>query len=424
MRLQLKRLALATLALSFAYQAHADFRDASSLGAPAGIWPEITFVAGADFKEFTRTISQNRDEVRKELLKEFADLVLPMVQAGAEAESAARIVADTILTFDAMHEKHKADASRNLGISLEAIFRAEFDRQFLDLGVSDSYRRVTFLRNTTLLDAVHDSAAAGTELATPIASQLYAQVDFFMYGSYTIQSRGRVTLTLTIEKYLSGESRTFSATGPIDEAIAELARTVFEFFQSNKYPEWINPQPHLQWLAAPRSQRQAVAATARLYCRSQGARLPFLREMILAGAGTGFVPGGIGPFEDGEVYAVSDRQRWNDQYYYFVGKDEMLGGPVRTDAGHGPGMKASYWCVRGTPSDETRFVEALYKTWRGTQDPEIRKGIEYVLIEIGDYGANADYRMAYPDVEAALAELAGRGVVIHVPLGMRLGAEY
>ena len=420
----MKSLTLSLLAVVFTLSAavsRADFPDSGHPGKPAGIWPEITFVSAGDFKEYTRTIQQNRDDVRRELMREFGDVVLPMVMMGADAAEAASIVADILLTFDGMHEKHKRDAELGLGRGLEAVFRAEFDRMFLDMGVSDGRRRVEFIRSPELVGAVRAANASGTPLPQAAADAAFGNLDFLLYGTYTVQPRGRVTITLTVEKYLTGQTRTFESTDFIDPAIRALAREVFDFFQSNRYADWVNPQPQLEWVPAPRSKPEALASVARMFCRGQNARLPYARELLLAEQGTIYVPGGIGPFNDGEIYAVSDRQRWNEQHYLFVGQEDATGGIVRSGAGQGDGLKARYWCVRGGASDEVRFVESLYDMWRRNSDPETRKALDYVLVQIGDFGAQPWNAGDFVDLDAALAALRARGVFVNVPLMLRPG---
>ncbi len=399
----------------------ADFPDSNRPGAPAGIWPDITFVAAGDFKEYTRTIQQNRDDVRRELMREFADVVLPMVMSGADAREAATVVANILLMFDGMHEKHKRDAAVGLGKSLEAIFRAEFDQAFIDMGVSDALRRVEFVRNTGLKNAVRDARSAGKRLPQDAALTALATVDFFMYGSFTVQPRGRVTLTLTVEKYLTGQTRTFESTDLIDAAIRNLARQLFDFFQSNRFADWINPQPHLDWVPAPRSKPEAPAPVARMYCRGQNARLPYARELLLAEQGTIYVPGGIGPFNDGEIYAVADRQRWNEQHYLFVGQEDVTGGIVRSGAGQADGLKARYWCVRGSASDEVRFIEAIYDVWRKSKDADVRKALDYILVQIGDFGAQPWSAGSYADLDEAVDALKARDIIVNIPMNLRMG---
>lgn len=402
--------------------ARADFRDPSNPQAPAGIWPEIAFMPAGDFKNFTDTISQSRDQVRKMLWREFGDLLIPLVQSGADAESTAKALADILLTFDQMHERHKIEANRGIPQSLEAIFRAEFDELHARHGISDRNRKAEFVRNTALLQAVN----AGAPIPQSVANSLYAQVEFYLYGSYTILSRGRVEITLTLERYLTGQSRSFSASGEINEAVKLLARRLFDFFQSNKYPDWMNPQPSLEWVKAPATQPEAIAATARLYCRGQNARVPYARELILAAQGSSYLSGGIAPLEDGKIYLVADRQRWDLQHYYFAGQEDATGGPIRTDAGYGT-IKASFWCVRGSPIDEIRFIEDLYRLWRKSKSPSeknIRAAIEYILTQLEDYGARSEYRDSFGDIDEAIATLQSAGVVVRVPSEMRLGGGF
>lgn len=406
----------------------ADFRDPPNAGLPAGIWPDIVFVQAGNFKEFEETMSQSRDEVRKMLFKELTDVLKPLVEAGAEAASTAKVLAEILLTFDGMHEVHKDEAVKGIPKSLESIFRAELDELHSRYDVRDHRRRTEFVRNAQVVEAVHSATRSGSPLSTETALQLYTSVDYFMYGSYTIIRGGNVELTLTIEKYYSGQTRSFSARGPIHQAIKALARKVFDFFQSNQYEEWSNPQPHLQWLPAPkRNNREEdhpsqydtwTAADARLYCRGQRARIPYARELILAAQGGEYAPGGIKYFNPNEIYLVADRQRWDMQHYYFVGQEGATGGAVRTDAGYGT-IKAKFWCVRGEPSMDIRFHEDLYRLLRKTPDPSIKRAVEYILTQLEDTGARPEYRDEFPDLDTALEFLRSKDVIVRVPADMR-----
>src|SRR6185437_2688986 len=187
------------------------------------------------------------------------------------------------LTFDSMYDVHKKDAEKNLGVSLETIFEADFDGYYRSLGLPDSARRAQFISNSNFT------------------------IDFLMAGSYTIESRGKVILTVALSKYLTGEMQTFSATGAIREATQDLAHQVFDFFQSEKYPDWVNPQPQLTWIVPTSSALPASTPAANQYCRGQGARFPYTRELIQASQGSQYRPGGIPALGEDQIYPVSDR---------------------------------------------------------------------------------------------------------------------
>ena len=377
----------------------------------AYIWPEIVFARGADYAEFAYTMSQNRDQVRKMLLQEFGELLLPMAYANADVNELAKTILGAILTFDGMHAAHKDEAVQGLGVSFEHGLRAELDRLFMANMISDSRRRVEFLSKAAY--AYKGVKAGASDPALPVGAM--KSVDFLIHGSYTLLGKNGIQVTVTLEKLTGGTSRSFTASEPINEVMPVLAKQLFDFFQANEYQEWVNPQPHLQWLPSSVTQPEATATEGKLYCRGQGARLPYARELLLSSQGGNYLPGGIPPLKFG-VYLVADKQRHDEQHYFFTDSSwDATGGPVRPSAGYGT-IRASYWCVKGTPSAEVRFYESLYRLRRESADAEVTRALECLLLKLDDFGAS-DYFCggAYPSAEKAQEFLARKGYVIELP---------
>lgn len=377
----------------------------------AYIWPEIVFARGADYAEFAYTMSQNRDQVRKMMLQEFGELLLPMAYANADVNELAKTILGAILTFDGMHAAHKDEAVQGLGVSFENGLRAELDRLFMSNMLSDSRRRVEFLsKHAYAYEGVKKNAS---DPALPIGAM--KSVGFLIHGSYTLLGGNMIQVTVTLEKLTGGTSRSFIASEPISRIMPVLAKQLFDFFQANEYQEWVNPQQHLQWLPSSVTQPQATATEGKLYCRGQGARFPYARELLLASQGGNYLPGGIPPLKYG-IYLVADKQRHDEQHYFFTDSSwDATGGPVRTSAGYGT-IRASYWCVKGTPSEEVRFYESLYRLRRESTDAQVTRALECLLLKLDDFGGS-DYFCggAYPSAEKVVDFLSRKGYVIELP---------
>jgi len=377
----------------------------------AYIWPEIVFARGGDYAEFAYTMSQNRDQVRKMLLQEFGELLLPMAYSNTDVNELAKTILGAILTFDGMHAAHKDEAVQGLGVSFEHGLRAELDRLFMANMLSDSRRRVEFLSKNAYAYRGVKNGAADPEL--PVGAM--KSVGFLIHGSYTLLGGSRIQVTVTLEKLTGGTSRSFTASEPISQIMPVLAKQLFDFFQANEFQEWVNPQPHLQWLPSSVTRPEATATEGKLYCRGQGARLPYSRELLLASQGGNYLPGGIPPLKYG-VYLVADKQRHDEQHYFFTdSSSDATGGPVRTSAGYGT-IRASYWCVKGAPSAEVRFYESLYRLRRESADAEVTRALECLLLKLDDFGASDWFcGGAYPSAAKAQDFLARKGYVIELP---------
>ncbi|MFA6028454.1 MAG: hypothetical protein WC969_01240 [Elusimicrobiota bacterium] len=381
-------------------------------GRVARVWPEIVFARGADYAEFAYTMSQNRDVVRKMMLQEFGELLIPMAGANADVNELAKTILQAILIFDGMHAVHKEQALQGLEVSFEHTLRAELDRLFTAHRLSDGRRRVEFLSRGSAVFAAVKSRSTDEQSARSALEN----VDILLYGSYTLLGGDQIQATLTVEKLAGGQSRSFVAAGAVGEVMADLARQLFDFFQANEYRDWFDPQPGLEWIPAAPGQPRTTAAAAKLYCGGQGARLPYARELILASQGGQYRPGGIPPLEADGVYLVADKQRYDEQHYFFTGDSgDATGGPIRTSAGYGV-LHASYWCVRGKVSKEVSFYENLYRIRRKAGDGETVRAVECLLEKLEDFGAHPwECGGAFSSAEKAAQALAAKGHRIRLP---------
>ena len=344
------------------------------------IWPQIVFTQGADFANFDYTISQTRDSVRKMFWSELNGTLLnPMLLAKQDAARLAPVLAKILLSFDQVHRQHVQDAYEGISGSLDGLLKASFDKQLANFGIRN--QKVRFSASPALTHAVAFAGQTGQELSLDAALQAMMEIDYVLYGNVSVSYPGEVNITLTLQNYRSGDTQTFSQSGEIQYAARMLGQQLFTFFYSNTYEEWINPQPDLKWIPSPPGRSHYDAGFALSFCSTQGARLPYAMELMLAGSLSQYQEGGITLAQD-ETYIVADKKKVNDQHYFHTAEYGATGGPIRPDGGFG-----RFWCVRGEPIDSIRYIEGLYKVYRQEiKSPQIIKAVKYILQQMQDPG--------------------------------------
>lgn len=344
------------------------------------IWPQIVFTQGADFANFDYTISQTRDSVRKMLWGELSETLLnPMLLARQDAARLAPVLARTLLTFDQVHRQHVQDAYEGISGSLEGLLKASFDKQIGHFGIRN--QKVRFSASPLLTHAVAVAGQTGQTISLDAAIQAMMEIDYVLYGNVSVAYPGGVNITLTLQNYRSGDTQTFSQSGEIQHVARMLGEQLFTFFYSNTYEEWINPQPNLKWIPSPPGKTYYDAGFALSFCSTQGARLPYAMELMLAGSLSQYQEGGIILAQD-ETYIVADKKKVNDQHFFHTAEYGATGGPIRPDGGFG-----RFWCVKGEPIDSIRYVEGLYKIYRQElKSPHIIKAVKYILQQMQDPG--------------------------------------
>ena len=300
--------------ISFAFVAFSCLFHSSAVAAQPKlrIWGQIPFVAQGSFLEFRATMGKTREQARKDLLDLFGSLYLPSVMAGADAASAAEALSKVIINFDRLREEHVRYANQGIPEALESRFIAHFEDYYRSEGLSEEERRAEFLRVGGWNDAMKKLRLGSIQSKERdrLFMDLFEKLDYLLYGSYTILSNGGVALTLNAEKYGTGELRSFSAEGNIEQAIAALAREFFEFAQSNARQTWTNPLEGLEWvLPPPNLQGSQLPREIQLFCEGQNARIPFARELVLAAQGGRYRAGGIPVIGPEDIYLVADQQQ-------------------------------------------------------------------------------------------------------------------
>jgi hypothetical protein len=387
------------------------------------IWGNIPFVKGANYHEFDAELSKTRARARGELLGELAYLLIPLASSSDDVARLAQVLAGTIVQFDGLARRHALEAHEGIPVSLAEDFRAAINGFYTERRLNESEQR------TGLVWMSGEDLEKLSRKQMPVAEALkmVRELRFLAYGTYTVLDRGTVRVVLNLEDLITLRIKSFSAQGPISDVGGLLANKVMDFLQGVEYPNWENPQPQLTWIAPAFPQTKVRAQLAVRYCEGQKARLPYTVELLQASMAGNFREGGIGPLLSNATYIVADRNRYDEQYYYstFENAQTQTGGPLHTSAGHGP-VTGYYWCVRGEPSKETLFDQALYRMLRQNHQQKRKDvvfALEYVLARRNDLGSETlahgpggkSYEDFFPSLDNAVQFLAENGVFLHSP---------
>lgn len=404
----------------------------------ASIWPSIPFIQGGDIGQYQKTMSQDRDEVRKMFWKELMDEVQKLADKGMAVELMLEPMANILMMFDQIHDIHKAKDVVRIDVSLEAQFKSQLDNLFQQWDVRDAQRKVQFSSGTDrdLLEAYIRGISVNKPLGNRTsevklnvkkALEIYEQVDYTSYGTFSSLGKGMFQLTYHLTGFKNGVSRNFVARGTLTRALDDLVQQVFDFFQKNQYPQWETPHAQLVWMPTPvnfEKESGYTFAEARQYCQQRGYRLPYAKEILMAESGTQYQAGGINNLRKGLSYAVLDRRGVSNNHWLTPGHEDRTGGAVQADQG----TKGSFWCVKGQANSEILFVEQLWsqiRKWRKMQDSQVYRALETIRYEIGDFGASESFFFGgsmlrkLDSVEEALDILNEAGIELRIPDSLR-----
>ena len=415
---------------------------------PANLWHEIPFFPGGDIGQYTTTMSQNRDEVRKMFWQELMSEVQKLAESGAAVEAMLEPMANILLKFDQLHDIHKAKDVVNIDYSLEHQFKAKLDSYFSKFDVRDNQRKIQISKGTDsdLLSAYIREMSAERPLGTRIskdelnikkALELFEQIDYVSFGTFSSLGKGKFQLTFHMVGYRNGVTRNFIARGELVEALDDLAQQVFDFFQANIYEEWKAPYSSLVWLPMPiNPERQKRIEEehqydlysfneAKSYCQARGYRLPYAKEILMAETGTKYQEGGITSLMPYANWAVADRRQSNENHWLTPAISNSTNGMINGE-GSLP-LKGVFWCVRGTPAKDVALIDKLWSLSRKFRYKNLDafRAVETIRFEIGDYGATATQMQywngtfvnitIFDDIDEALDILKRNGVVIDLP---------
>jgi hypothetical protein len=387
------------------------------------IWNNIPFVKAGSYYEFNAELSRTRADARLALMGELASLLVPMAYSTDDVVRLAQVLANTLIRFDGLVRQHAQEVHQGIPTSLADDFKAGLTQLNTDYRLNEGEQR------TGLAQLAREDLQVIADRKVPLehARKLIRDLRYLAYGSYTVVGAGTVRAVLTLEHVTTSRALSVSAQGPIAEVGGQLAKRVFDLLQREEFPNWDNPQPHLTWIAPAFPQVSVSAQVAARYCKGQKARLPYAEELLQASMAGPYRNGGVGPLIDHVAYIVADKNRFDEQYYYSTGEEgqAQTGGPLHTAAGHGA-LNGYYWCVRGEPSTDTLFNQAVYRLIRQNLQrnrDEVVVALEYVLAQ--KYALDSDppvrdFRkkrtsQSFQSVESAVQFLAKNEVYLQLP---------
>lgn len=415
---------------------------------PANLWHDIPFFSGGDIGQYTTTMSQSRDQVRKMFWKELMDEVQALAEKGAAVELMLEPMANILMKFDQLHDIHKAKDIVNIDYSLEAQFKAVLDATFAKFDIRDHKRKLQISKGTEseLLqsyirgissDRPFGKTITKAELDVKKALEMFKQIDYVSYGTFSSLGRGNFQLTFHMIGYRNGVTRNFIARGPLVQALDDLAFQVFDFFQSNVYEEWKAPYANLIWLPMPinpeRQRRIDEMKSfdlysfneAKAYCQARGYRLPYAKELLMAETGTKYNEGGITNLYQNALWVVADRRQVNENNWINPSIADSTNGIFMADTitNH----KGVFWCVRGTVYKDVALVDKIWSLIRKYRNKnlEIYRALQTLRFEIADYNAESEELIfwagnfetvrVFDSVDEALEVLSQNGIQLDWP---------
>lgn len=380
---------------------------------PANLWHQIPFFPGGDIGQYETTMSQGRDGVRKMFWKELMDDVQKLADKGVMVEKMLEPMANILLKFDQLHDIHKAKDIINIDFSLENQFKASLDSLFTRYDVRDTQRKIQISRgtNSDLLTAYirkiskerpFGSSISQDEINVKKALEIFEQIDYISYGTFSSLGNGEFQLTLHLTGNKNGVTRNFIARGRLARAVEILAQEVFDFFQANIYEEWKSPYSKLTWLPMPvnpERERQIRESNsydlysfneAKSYCQARGYRLPFAKELLMAETGTKYQEGGISAMYPHARWAIADRRMTNENHWAVPAKADSTGGIFMADSSLP--MKGVFWCVKGQAASDVALADRIWSLIRRVRNNnlEVFNALQTLRFEMGDYGAKSN----------------------------------
>ena len=413
---------------------------------PVNLWYQIPFFEGGDIGQYQTTMSQDRDTVRKEFWEELMSEVGKLAQAGASVETMLEPMANILLKFDQVHDMHKAKDVINIDFSMESQFKSALDGYYNKYDIRDTQRKVQISRgiDSDLLTAYirkismekplgeHISQA---EIDVKKALAMYNQIDYISYGTFSSLGKGDFQLTFHIVGNKNGAVRNFMTRGRLVEALDELAKQVFDFFQANVYEEWKTPYGKLIWLPMPKNEERDRSIKesnvwdiyafneAKSYCQARGYRLPFAKELLLAESGTKYQEGGIQSLYPYAKWAVADKRESNENTWAIPGNSGASNGIFMGDSSLT--MRGVFWCVKGQPASDVVLLDKIWSLIRKFRNKnfEIYRALQTLRFEMSDYCAESNQLIFWGDnyvnvkifesVDDALEVLKNNGININ-----------
>ena len=409
---------------------------------PLVLWNSVPFYAAADVAQYEATLATRRDGVRRENFRELSATLENLAASGVDVSAMSEPLANILLTFDMMRDLHRARDENAINSSLENQFKAALDRLYVMHQLRPSERRLQFSAGSDPAGfrAYIEGRSKDKPARVDQAVSVYRQIDFTAYGSFTSLGGNEFQLTLHMQNFKTGTSRSFSTRGTLTRAVEILANRVFDFFQSNVYPSWEDKGSTLEWIAMPTNPARTDPGSPNYgysyeealdYCVERDARLPYSRELRSADAAGAYRAGGISRLKPGVSYPVLDRRHVPDLYVLYAGDSTAgMGGVLRSLATY-PG-RVEFWCVRGGPAADVTLHESLWMLHRAHESGDARSreifaAVETIRYQLGETDAaqstfndtTTGERFAtvrrLGSIETALDVLARHGITLQIP---------
>lgn len=414
--------------VGFVLVGHANAADFSQRSVK-NIWSSIPFYSLGDIGQYENTMAKDRDQARAIYWSQMLGYYNRVGYYAYPIYDRAEALAYLMLMFDRAHDMNKYRDVYGVDLSLEAQFKATLDDLFRKYDVREKRRKFAIVGGIvegqvrSYLSQLESRAVNPEDAVTAFHS-----IDYISYGTFSHLTHNQFQLTYHMTAYQNGEVKSFIATGSLVEAVNDLAKQVFDYFQKNNYPEWQSPHKGLSWLPMPANPNRSNGYSweeANNYCKGRGYRLPFAREMMMAEAGSEYREGGIESLTPGHAYAVADKRRADTRYMFRPGTDHFTGGPVSPIVSHG--MAMSFWCVKGKAASEVKIFEEVWSLIREYQlDREVYRALHTVRFELGDFdstsniffGPQLEVLRRMSSLEEALGYLETRQIDLKIPAGM------
>ncbi len=352
----------------------------------------IGVTIGGDIGQYQETLSYSRNETRKLYLDEIINAALKLSNDQYNPADALWPLQQIQEIADGKREYNKFRDSLNIALSIGEFFKSEIEKLHQVNGITSSERKIEFINNLN-----NDKA----------------QYDHFVVIHFAPTGRGLFKMTGVLGAINnSGIERSFEGNGQLVDCISQVAAGIFYSVMNNEFPNWVNPNPNLTWIAGPKNANQLSFKEAKLYCLGQSARLPLASEFLLAQQGGAFRNGGVERILNGEIYFVGDLMRQAGVNYYVTTKATAFG--IQTDVQAVVGQTGYVWCVKGTMNQTDTYIQKIYSL-RRILDPKgmnilyfpesveaknllSLKAIESLLINSNAFGAELDETLSTLDL--------------------------
>ena len=253
----------------------------AAAGAAAGVaasvtdvalWPTIPFMRGQDLCAYEDAYGRSRIALMRGMTREIKELVM----LGGYAKEAV----EALQLIDGLIDKNRRLASAGMGmdVTLEGALKAAIDQLYRQ--VQSRQIRLRFVNPGSVSGLLHELKELKRR-GTLDPVQL-SRISGIAWGTYALAPgcKGGILLTLHVE-LRSGETRNFSATGSLEQAVGSVAVQMVRAYQATQFPSTVNINGKaLTLVGAPGTpvSHSPSPQLAERACASLKARLPTQEE--------------------------------------------------------------------------------------------------------------------------------------------------